>query len=209
MSHAPASPPPGSVPGGFSPADMEGMMDDDQAAAGSTGSSSNPSSGTMGNLGNLGSSNGLGSLPGQGAAGSQPKPPRPITSPLGEAKYLAQDVGQSVLGLLPETLQQVLGLKSSDTPEQKAKKQQMLQNYQRLSAEDQAYVREKMQRQEAEKQQKEQEELMKKQQAEAQQDDGLPMPAGKVTGEAAAGASSKQRTVQKLQSDRKKLSSSG
>ncbi len=190
MSNAPTSPPPGSVPGGMSPSDMEGLMDQTQM-----GSSANPAQSTT-------------PSPASSSSHSS-KTPRPIASLPQEGKYLAQDVGQGMLELLPDFMQRVLGIKNTDTPEEKAKKQQMFQNYQQLSAEDQAYVQKKMQREEAEKQQREQEEEMRKQQEMANQSSDLPMPAGKVTGEAAAGASNKQRTTQKLQNDRKKLSNAG
>lgn len=183
MANFPSSPPPGSVPG-MSPGDMEALSDSSQAQA------------------QLSQAQG-------GLPASSPKPARTIGSLPQEGTYLAQDIGQGVIGLLPDFMQEILGIKETDTPEEKSKKQQMLQNYQKLNAEDQAFVQKKMQREQAEKQQRDEEEQMKRQQSEASQGDDISMPTGKVTGEAAAGASNKQRTTQKLQSDRKKLSSAG
>jgi hypothetical protein len=192
------SPPPGSVPG-FSPADLEGLAD--QMGQGGT-NSTNP-------LAGLG---GASSFPGSaGSAGSQnTKTPQPIGSLPQEAKYIAEGMGQEALAFLPDFMQKILGMKSTDTPEEKQKKQQIFQNYQKLNAEDQAYVQKKMQQEQMEKQKKEQEEFERRQQAEMDAaNNEVSAPAGKVTGEAAAGASNKQRTTQKLQSDRKKLSSAG
>ncbi len=189
MANQPSSPPPGSVPGSFSPGEMD--MDEMMGQmGGSTGK--NPSAS---------------SLPG---STSQPaKNPRSIGNPAQEAQYLAEGVGQGMLALLPDFMQELLGIKDSDSPEEKARKRQIFQNYQKLNAEDQAYVQKKMQQEQIEKQRREQEEEQKRQQAAMNDSGDLPMPAGRVTGAGAEGSSNKQRTTQKLNDDRKKLSNQG
>lgn len=145
-----------------------------------------------------------------GQSGQPPKPAKPIGQTLPEeAKNLGENFGQQLKDLIPGFIQEVLGMKSTDTPEEKAKKQQMLQRYQQLNAEDQAYVRQKMQREQAEKQQHEQEEMFRKQQEQAAQGSDLPTPAGKVSGAGADGSSNAKRATNKLNDDRKKLSSAG
>lgn len=190
MSNHPTSPPPGSVPGSFSPGDMDALSEQLASQQGQSQTSSNSP------------------VPGSPQSHAQ-KDPRSIGSLPQEAKYLTQDVGQGILQLLPDFMQQILGIKDSDTPEEKAKKKQMLHNYEKLNAEDQAYVQKKMQEEQLKKQQEAQEEEEKRQREAAMQSSDLDIPSGKVTGEAAAGASNKQRTTQKLQSDRKKLSNAG
>jgi hypothetical protein len=132
------------------------------------------------------------------------KTARPIGTPLAEGKFIAEDVAQGIIDLLPGPLKNLLGPAPTDTPEEKAKKQAMFQRYQQLSAEDQQYVQKKMQEEAVEKQKLEQEETQKKQMA-AQQKPAFEMPQGKVRGDAKAGQSKKQNTISKLQDDRQKL----
>ncbi len=188
MANQPTSPPPGSVPGSFSPGDMDMSELMQQAGGQLPGGKSGP---------------------GAASSGNAKQPPRPIAGPQQEAAYLAQGVGQGLLELLPDYMQHILGIKDSDSPEEKAKKKQMFENYQRLSAEDQAYVQKKMQREQMEKQQREQEEEQKRQQEMANQSNDLPIPAGRTSGAGSEGNSNKQRTTNKLQDDRKKMSSAG
>ena len=160
-------------------------------------------------------------LPGQPGLGGQsgqkpqshqpPQPPRPIGNPLEEAKNVAGGVGSELLDFLPPIIRNLISSEPEDTPEQAAKKRQMLQNYQKLNAEDQQFVQKKLQHEQMEKRQREEEEHQRRQQEAASQLNDLPVPEGKKTGEAAQGGgkSSKSQTISKLQNDRKKLSSSG
>jgi hypothetical protein len=184
------SPPPGSVPGNFSP-DLDQL---DQGFGQQMGQNNqqNPFAGGSG-------------MPG---SSTPPKPPRPVGSFPQEMKYFAQDIGQGVVSVMPDILQEVLGIKSTDTPEQVAKKKQMHQRYQEMNAAEQAYVQKKAQEEMAKKQQEEQERIIRQQEEEqiAAESD-VSIPQGKTTGE--EGSSTKKRTLNKLQNDRKKLSSAG
>jgi len=152
---------------------------------------------------------GSGSIPTQGQQAAPPKPPRPIGSAPQEAKYLAQGVGQGIVDLIPDFLQEVLGIKNTDSPDSKAKKKQIFDNFQSLSADEQAYVQKKMQREQAEKQAQEQAVMERKQREAVEKENSVVVPTGRVTGEAAAGASKSDQATQKLQSDRKKMTNSG
>src|SRR5579859_3552270 len=60
---------------------------------------------------------------------------RPVGSLPQEAQYIAEDVAKSLLTALPDFMQSMLGVKPTDTPEEAARKKQMLQRYQQLNAE--------------------------------------------------------------------------
>ncbi len=192
-------PPPGSLPPGVGSPDMQDAIQD---MVGTQGQKTSTAAGS-----NNPANNALTSAL-QGKQGAKPQPARSITSPVGEAKYLAQDIAKGVIEFLPGPLKDILGPASTDTPEEAAKKQTMLRRYQQLNAEDQQYVQKKLQADAAIKQ-KEQEEEMKKKQLAAQQKPALEEPQGKVRGDKATGQSNKQRTINKLQDDRKKMKSSG
>lgn len=182
----PKSPPPGSMPPGFASPDMQSMM-------GQMGKGQKPGQGT---------SPFGGMTPGSG----QQKAPRPVGTPVQEAKYMAEDVAKGLLSVLPDFMQDILHTRPTDTPEQAAKKRQMLQRYNQLTQEQQQFVQQQYQKQAEEKKKREEEEMKKKQEAEqkAAQDE-LPVPQGKKTGEGMPGASNKKRAITKLQNDRKKL----
>jgi len=191
MVNQPSSPPPGSVPGSFSPGEMN--MDE-----------------AMGQMGGTTGKNASGSPASSTPHSNQSaKNPHTIGNPVQEAQYLAEGVGQGMLELLPDFMQELLGIKDSDSPEEKARKRQIFQNYQKLNTEDQAYVQKKMQQEQMEKQRREQEEQQKREQAAMNDSGDLPIPSGRVTGAGAEGSSNKQRTTQKLNDDRKKLSNQG
>jgi hypothetical protein len=150
-------------------------------------------------------------LPGQGGpALNQQQKNRPIGTPLQEAKYLAGDIGQGLLGLLPDFLQPILGVKPTDTPEEKARKKQMLQRYTQMNADQQQLAQKKFQEQQAQIRQEE-EEKAKKQQAAQQKSASLPAPTGKRTGAAAgqAGQSRKKSMIDDMNQKRQQLSSAG
>jgi hypothetical protein len=194
---APNSPPPGAIPsGGMSP-DMQSTLNQMMGAGGKTGQGGAP---------------GAGQSPfGNAAAGgaTMPKPPRPVGSLPQEAKFMAEDVAQGLLSVLPDFMQHILGVKPTDTPEEAARKKQMLQRYNQLNDEQQQVVQKQMQEAQAKKRQDEEDRMRKQQEAEQNASQDLPMPQGKTSGEGGPGASQKKRTVTKLQNDRKKLSSAG
>jgi hypothetical protein len=182
------APPPGALPGVGSP-----DISDESIQSMLGGSSSGSQSATAPHL---------------------PKPPKPapaLGSPTEEAKHIASGVGQEFFEFLPPFMKDLLGEKATDSPEEAARKRQMLQNYQKLNAEEQQYVQKKIQKEQMEKRQREEEEFQRRQQLAAAQSSDLPVPEGKKTGEAAMGAgkSQKSQTLSKLQNDRKKMSSSG
>jgi hypothetical protein len=180
--------------------DVSSMMDQMNAMqggpAGQSGSTSPLGQTGSGQLGNSLASQ----MPGQ----QSQKPARPLGTPVQEAKYLAEDVAQGVLSLMPDFMQNMLGLKPTDTPEEAAKKKQVLQRYQQLNAEQQQYVQQQYQKR-AEEQRKQEEETIRKKQEEQQKaaQSNTVAPQGKQTGAGAQGA------VKKLQDDRQKMKSSG
>src|SRR5258708_2212336 len=146
---APTSPPPGSVPSGMSP-DMQSTLNQ------MMGSSGQKNSGTGGASG--------AAAPGASPRTS-PKPPRSIGSLPQEAQYMSEDVAQGLVNLLPDFMQQILGLKSTDTPEDAMRKKQMLQRYNQLNDEQQVVVQKQMREEHEKKQKEEQERIQKEQKA--------------------------------------------
>ncbi len=147
-----------------------------------------------------------------GASTNQQKTSRPIGNVPQEGKYVAEDVAQGILQLLPDFMQDILHMKPTDTPDEKAKKQKMLQNFSQLSAEQQQVVQKKMQ-EENEKRKKEEEEKMVKRQEDEKKaaENALPEPKGKISGAAAGmpGASRKKSVIDDLNQKRQQLSSAG
>lgn len=188
------SPPPGSVPSGMSP-DMQSTLAQMTGGAGQTNPAGAGSPPPLSSLGD--------------ATGAQKKPPRPVGSIPQEGKYLAEDVAQGLLAALPDFMQQLLGINPSDTPEDTAKKKQMLQRYNQMTADEQQYVQKKVQEEQQKKKAEEEEKAKKEQEAKQEEQDELPIPQGKQSGEGMPGMSNKKRTLTKLQSDRQKLSSAG
>ncbi len=199
MPNQPTSPPPGSVPGSFSPGDMGGMDLDslkDQFSQSQGGSQAN-------------SASGLGGLPGGAGQAISNKIAKPIGQTIPqELGNLGETFGQQVTDFIPDIIKQILGIKKTDSPEEKAKKQQLFQNYQKLNAEDQAYAQKKLQQEQARKQQQQQEDQMRKQRAQAEADSNeISAPQGKKTGAGSDGNTSKSRTTNLLNKNRQQLSS--
>jgi len=135
-----------------------------------------------------------GSLPGSSPTGQQ-KPPRPIGTPTEEAKTIGSDVAQGLIDFLPPIIRNIIQRKEA------AKKRQIFQNYQQLNAEQQRVAQEELQKANVRKQKEQEEDMRKKQEAQQKADQGgLAMPSGKRSGEQA---------VQKLQDDKKKMTSAG
>ena len=190
----PTSPPPGSIPSGMMSPDMQSTMAQMMGGGGKgkAGGSSPFSAGGAPNK------------------SQQQRPPRPVGSLPQEAKYMTEDVMQGLLSVLPDFMQQILGVKPTDTPEEVARKKQMLQRYHQMNDEQQQVVQKQM-KEAQDKKKKEEEERVKKEQEAKQkaEQDELPMPQGKSRGEGTPGMSNKQRTLTKLQKDRQTLSSAG
>jgi hypothetical protein len=185
-------PPPGALPPGMGSPDM-GDMEDMMAQM----QQGNPAPGGQ-------------TAPSQQAISSALQGKKPGSSSLGpvqEAKSVVKGVGEGLTDFLPGPLQNILGIKSTDGPEEVARKKQMLQNFNKLEADQQEVVAQKMRQREMEARQKQEEEAHQKQIAQQQQSQDLPVPQGKVRGDAQAGQSKKQNTVNKLQNDRKKMTS--
>ncbi len=141
----------------------------------------------------------------------QQKAPRQIGTPLQEAGYIAKDAAQSMLQLLPGFMQDILHINQSDTPQEKARKQKMLQNYQKLNAEEQQFVQKKFQEEQMKKRREQEEEMMKKKREEEQKQASVAPPKGKVQGYmgGAAGKSNKKSTIDDMNMKRQQLSSAG
>lgn len=95
----------------------------------------------------------------------------------------------------------LLGIKVEDTPAEKAKKQQIAQNWQKLTADDQRYVQQKYQEEMQKKQQLEKEAEQRKQQEAAAADDAITPPTSPKHGFEGLNAKKKASTF--IQSTRK------
>ncbi len=138
------------------------------------------------------------------------KPPRAVGTPLQEAKYMADDVTQGVLNLLPDFLQDIFHVKPTDTPQDAAKKRQMLQNYNKLNSEQQQVVQKQFQEEQMKKRKEEEERIRKKQEEQqkaAQSQVSAPVGKKQGAGAGQAGMSKKQSTIDTLNQKRKQLSS--
>src|SRR5258708_10244736 len=115
---------------------------------------------------------------------------------------MEEDVAQGLLSVLPDFMQQILGIKPTDTPEEANRKKQMLERFNQLTDDQQKVVQQKMKEEQEKKKVEEEEKAKKEQAAQQANQDELAMPQGKTTGEGGPGASSKKRTTMTLQSDR-------
>lgn len=200
------APPPGAIPSGLgSGPGAESDQDLASVLGGqASGGGSDPLAGLLSQSGDPGAAQ-------QAGSGGRQRPARPIGTPVQEAKFLAADVAGGVLDLLPPELRQLLHAQPSDTPAEKQRKHAMFQRFSKLNAEQQAYVQKKLQHEQLVKRQQAEAEAAKRQQQAAAAADDLPIPQGKVSGEAAMGGgqSRKAQTINKLQSDRQKLKNAG
>lgn len=104
------------------------------------------------------------------------------------------------------SLSDFLGIENpSDTPEQKAKKQQMLQNFNQLSQEDQAAAQQVYQERMQLQQQKDDEMMARNQREQAARESSIEVPSGPQNGAQDPNVKSKsQMAMQKLKDDRTK-----
>ncbi len=137
--------------------------------------------------------------------GGQQQPPRETGTLVQElVTRPAQDVVKGLLSIFD--LNAILGVSpAQENPQDKAKKQQVLQRFNKLTEEDQAQVKktyhERLKQKEAEEQEKEQRKQIEQQQK-AQQ---VSMPSSPKKGPVGPSGSKKQKAQQKLQNDRQKL----
>lgn len=192
----PHQPPPGAMPSGAGSPDMGEMMEEMANAQQGSNNSTSPSS-TQQAL----------SSAFQGKTPQQQKSGRAIGSPLTEANYLSEGVAEGLLDFLPGPLKRLLDIRPSDTPEEQQRKQQMIQNYQRMNEEQRQYVLQEAQKQQELKQRQAEEDAHRQQLEEQRRAQSVQVPQGKRTGDMnAADQSKKQQAVTKVQNDRKKLS---
>ncbi len=140
------------------------------------------------------------------AAKQQQTPPRAISN-LGEEliKRPAKDIFDTFKSFFD--LNAMLGINPGDTPEEKAKKQKISQNWQKLTQEDQAYVQRKYQEEQQKKQQELQEEQARKEEEARQADaQAIAPPSTPRKGPAAPSGNKKQQTSQLLQTKRTQMS---
>lgn len=106
-------------------------------------------------------------------------------------------------------LNALLGINPGDTPEKKAKKQKIAQNYQKLTQEEQAFVQQEFQRTQQKKQKELQEEQAKKEEEERQaQEQSIAPPSSPQRGANAPAGNKKQQTSQLMQNKRTQMSQS-
>lgn len=160
---------------------------------------------------------GRGGKPGVGSPNTQSnqsgKPARRVSDLPTEAGYLASDVARGLGSLLPESIQKMLNLKPTDSPQEIAKKKQILTKFNQLSDEDRQVAVQRYQAQIKKEQQEKQLAEQKKQQ-EAQKKQDLPQPQGKRQGMMAGMPGQKPKSksdafMQQFNQQRKTLSSAG
>lgn len=177
-----------------------------QALTQQTTSSAQPAAGGTA----LGSAAGAGANPfgaGAGAANpaSRPTPPREVGSIAEElVQRPVHDIGKELMAFFD--LNTLLGINpQQDTPQEQARKKQMLQRWNNLNQEQQAVAQEKYQTELRKKQKEEQEKEARKQQ-EAQQAQSFQVPSSPKKGPERTRWFWQATSHEKLQQDRKTLS---
>lgn len=104
-------------------------------------------------------------------------------------------------------LNAILGIKTEDPPEKKAKKQKIAQNWQKLTQEEQAYVQQKYQEEQQKKQQEMQEEQKRKEEEARQAEEQIiAPPSSPKKGPVGPSGNKKQQTAQLMQNKRTQMS---
>lgn len=134
----------------------------------------------------------------------QQTPPREVTS-LGEElfKRPLKDFWQTSKSLFD--LNTLLRINSADSPEKKAKKQEIGQNWQKLTSQEQAYVQKKYQEDQQTKQQEQQAEQEKKEKEAQEEEQTIAPPSSPQKGPVGLTGSKKQQTSQLLQNRRTQM----
>ncbi len=186
---------PGASPsaGQLTSPDMASMMQQfaAQSKSSSGGGAQGSGSPTQGAAGSSGPQNSVSpsssSLPGMSGSQSKSsaqsqKPPRNVDSIPKEMKMMVADVGQGLLSALPDFMQSILHINSTDTPEEKAKKRQSIQKFNSLSDQDRQFTVKKYQERTARQKQEQQQEQQRKAAQENSRSSALPMPKGQKKG---------------------------
>ncbi len=193
-------------------AKMMGSMGSAQSGSGggsAGGSSSTPSAQQMQQaqqmMGQGGQLPGSENMDPSGALGSQAQKPRAVGTIGEEAKRFGSDILKGIKDFF--SVQTWLGIEPAKLdPQEQAKAQQIHQRYQQLDQEQQQVAQQMFQEKMQRKQMQEEEEMRRKQREEEQKAQSFDMPSGPQKGAQGQGGSKKQSATQKLQNDRKKLS---
>ena len=139
------------------------------------------------------------------AAGTQAPPPRNVTN-LGEE--LAVRPAKDILNTFKSffDLNALLGINPGDTPEKKAKKEKIAQNWQKLTSEEQGYIQQKFQEDQQKNQQELREEQRKKEEEAQANEQAIAPPSSPKRGPADQGGSKKAKTNQLMQTKRTQMS---
>jgi len=138
-------------------------------------------------------------------AAKQQTPPREVTS-LSEELITrpAKDILQTGKSFFD--LNALLGINSEDSPEKKAKKQKVAQNWQKLTSEEQAFVQQAYQEEQQKKQQEQQAEQERKEKEERESEEqSIAPPSSPRRGPVGLSGSQKQQTSQLLQNRRTQM----
>lgn len=153
------------------------------------------------------SNNGAGQTPlAANEVENQRTPPRQVSS-LGEelVKRPAKDILETAKSFFD--LNKILGINPGDTPEKKAKKSKIAQNWQKLTQEEQAFVEKQYQEEQQKKQKEAQEEQERKEEeAKKAEEESIAPPASPQKGPVGLAGNKKQQTSQLLQQRRTQMS---
>jgi len=141
----------------------------------------------------------------QAQSAAQPPKPREVGSIKDELVVRPiQDVAAGLKSIFD--INQLLGINpDQDDPQTKLRKQQMLQRWQKLEAEDQEVAKRIFQRDMQKRQQEEQEKEIRKQQEEERKNQQMVIPSSPSKGPVGPGGQKKPAAVMKLEQDRKTL----
>lgn len=137
-------------------------------------------------------------------AAQQQSPPRNVTN-LGEE--LVTRPTKDILNTFKSffDLNALLGINPGDSPEKKAKKQKVAQNWQKLTSEEQAYIQQKFQEEQQKKQREQQEEQQKKEEEAKQNEESIAPPSSPQKGPVGPSGSKKQQTATLMQNRRTQM----
>lgn len=135
----------------------------------------------------------------------QQTPPREVTN-LGEEliKRPVKDILQTGKSFFD--LNALLGINPGDSPEKKAKKQKIAQNWQKLTSQEQSYIQQQYQEEQQKKQREQQEEQERKEkEAQESEEQSIAPPSSPKRGPVGLSGSNKQKTSQLLQNRRTQM----
>lgn len=137
---------------------------------------------------------------------NQQTPPRQVSSLSEELiKRPAKDILETAKSFFD--LNKILGINPGDTPEKKAKKAKVAQNWQKLTQEEQAFVEKQYQEEQQKKQKEAQEEQARKEEeAKKAEEESIAPPSSPHKGPVGLAGNKKQQTSQLLQQRRTQMS---